>query len=271
MLIAQISDTHIKTPGRLAYRRVDTAHMLRACVDRLIRLTPRPDLVLITGDLVDRGEPEEYCHLRELLAPLPIPMLVIPGNHDEREALRAAFRDGGYLPDSGFLHYAVVRGALRFVALDTLVPGQSGGTLCAARLAWLEQTLAACPDLPTVVMMHHPPFETGIGHMDDIGLDGREAYAAIVARHPQVRATLCGHLHRVILTHVAGRPAMTVPSPAHQVALGLEPGAPSAFRMEPPGFMLHRWTGRELVSHHAFIDEFEGPYPFFDSDKRLID
>ena len=97
MLIAQVTDPHIKAAGRLAYRTVDSAQKLRDCVAHLNALDPRPDIVLLTGDLVDLGRPEEYAVLREILAPLAAPVYVIPGNHDERGALRAAFSDHAYL------------------------------------------------------------------------------------------------------------------------------------------------------------------------------
>lgn len=272
MLIAQMTDTHVKRSGRLAYGRVDTAAMLAACVQAVGRLDPQPDLIVMTGDLVDFGHPEEYDRLRALLAPLRQPIVAIPGNHDEREAMRAAFADGSYLPSSGFLHFAIEqRFPLRIIGLDTVVPGQGGGALCAERLAWLVQTLAQEPETPTLLLMHHPPFETGIGHMDQAGLDGREAFARIVAHHPQIQAILCGHLHRHIETMVGGRRALTAPSPAHQVALDLRADAPSRFDMEPPGFLLHRWNGRELVTHHALIGTFPGPFPFYDDNGALID
>lgn len=271
MLIAHLSDPHIKLPGRLAYRKVDTAAMLSECVAAINRLDPAPDLVVITGDLTDIGSPEEYAYLKELLAPLVAPLIVIPGNHDERDAMRAAFADGGYLPPSGFLNFAVERGGLRIVGLDTVIPGQGGGELCAQRLAWLDRTLNEDRDTPTLLMMHHPPFETGIGHMDRIGLRGRESFAEIMARHPQVELVLCGHLHRTIHARVGGRSVLTCPSPAHQVALDLRDEAPSRFRMEPPGFMLHRWHAGSVVSHVAAIGDYAGPYPFFNPDGSLID
>ena len=271
MLIAQLSDLHIKLPGRLAYKKVDTAAMLAEAVRRINALVPRPDLLLITGDLTDIGSPEEYAWLRELLAPLTMPMFVVPGNHDEREAMRAAFSDGGYFPQQGFLNFAADYGDLRVLGLDTLVPGQGGGEVCAQRLAWLDDTLRAAPDTPTLLLMHHPPFDTGIGHMDRIGLNGREAFADIVARHPQVLRILCGHLHRSIVTTVGGRMTMTCPSPAHQVVLDLRDDAPSRFSMEPPGFLLHRWAGGILTSHTAVIGDFAGPFPFFDAAGHLID
>ena len=272
MLIAQITDPHIKVPGKLAYKRVDTAAMLRDCVAEVHSLKQPPDLILLTGDLVDLGSAEEYVHLRSILAPLRQRIVVIPGNHDARDAMREAFRDGGYLPGEGFLHFAIDdEYPLRIVGLDTVVAGQGSGELCAQRLQWLDETLARAPDTPTLIMMHHPPFDTGIGHMDAIGLKGKEGFAAIMRRHPQVELIICGHLHRSIRATVGGRPALCCPSPAHQVALDIDPDAPSAFRMEPPGFMLHWWSGTGLVTHTATIGQYEGPYPFFDANGRLID
>lgn len=271
MLIAQITDTHIRLPGRLAYRRVDTAAMLRTCVAELLKLDPKPDLIVHTGDLVDFGEDVEYAHLHEILAPLQTEMIVIPGNHDERNAMRRAFRDHAYLPAEGFLHFAAWRGPLRIIGLDTLVLGQGGGELCTERLAWLDATLRSEPEVPTLILMHHPPFLTGIAHMDRLGLAGREAFAEVVARYPQIQAILCGHVHRTVHARIGGRSAMICPIPAHQVALDLTENGPSAFRLEPPGYMLHRWTGDQLVSHTAVIGDWPGPFPFFDANGQLID
>jgi 3',5'-cyclic AMP phosphodiesterase CpdA len=272
MLIGQISDLHIKADGKLSYRVVDTAGMLARCVEHVRALKQRPDVVLVTGDLVDFGKPDEYATLKALLAPLPMPYYLIPGNHDERGALRAAFPEHDYLKQSGtFVQYAVDDWPVRIVALDTVIPGESGGELCGERLAWLESTLATQPDKPTVVIMHHPPVETGIGHMDKIGLDGAAALAAVIARHPNVERVLCGHIHRPIQVRFAGTIASVCPSPAHQVALDLAPDAPSRFKMEPPGYQLHKWSDRNgIVSHTAFIGEFAGPYPFYEGGK-LID
>ena len=271
MLIAQITDTHIRVPGRLAYRKVDTAPMLQTCVAALLALDPQPDIIVHTGDLVDFGLAKEYALFKEIVAPLRAPIFAIPGNHDEREAMRLAFAANEYLPEQGFLNYAVELGTLRIVALDTVVTGQGGGALCAERLAWLDTTLTDKPETPTLVLMHHPPFFTGIAHMDRIGLEGRAGFSEIMRRHPQVQAVLCGHVHRPTFAQVGGRPAMICPSPAHQVALDLRPEGPSAFRMEPPGYMLHRWQDGLLTSHVAVLGEWAGPFPFFDSDGTLID
>lgn len=263
-LLAQLSDPHIKAHGSLSYGVVDTAGMLRACVRHLLRLKQQPDAVAITGDLTDSGRPEEYAVLRELLAPLAMPVYVIPGNHDKRDALRTAFPDHAYLRQSpDFVRYAIDAYALRIVAIDTVIPGESGGELCEQQIAWLDGTLARAPGRPTVVLMHHPPFKTFIGHMDAFGLRSPEALAAVINRHPQVAAILCGHVHRAIEARFAGTIASTAPSSAHQVALDLQVDAPSRFVMEPPAYRLHAYSPETgLVSHTAYVGEFAGPYAF---------
>lgn len=271
MLLCQISDLHIKAERRLAYGVVDTASMLEACVSRILALPQCPDAVVATGDLGDRGTAEEYALIRELLAPLPMPLYLLPGNHDERGALREAFPEHAYLRQwAPFVQYAVDLDPIRLVALDTVVPGSGAGALCAERLGWLDRTLAEAPGRPTVVAMHHPPFVTGIGHMDRIGLSGVDALAEVIAAHPQVERIIAGHLHRPITVRFGRTVAGTCPSPAHQVALDIDPDAADRFTMEPPGFQLHWWSGLQLVTHTAVIGDFAGPHPFRQAG-RLID
>lgn len=265
MIIAQITDFHIAGPGRFAYGRVDTRTTLEMCVAELLAAVPRPDVVVATGDLVDRGRPEEYTELREALAPLPAPVFVIPGNHDERGALRAAFASDGYLPaDRPTLDYAVEDFPVRIVALDTSVPRAGHGELSDAQIGWLEARLAEEPSRPTVVIMHHPPFETGILHMDKIGLlKGAEALGAVISKHAQVERILCGHLHRSIQMRWRGTIASTAPSTAHQVTLDLSNPGDASFTLEPPGYQLHLWRdGMGMVSHTAVVGTHAGPYPF---------
>ncbi len=272
MLIAQISDLHIKAGGRLAYGIVDTASMLRACVASIMQLSPLPDVVLVTGDTVDYGCSNEYELLRELLAPLTLPLYFIVGNHDERSALRGAFFGPGfeYLTQSDeFLQYTVALGELRLIALDTAVPTQGSGKLCAKRLAWLDERLGE-DTRPTLIAMHHPPFVTGISHMDAIGLDGSQALEQIIARHSHVERLLCGHIHRSIQCRFGNTLASTCPSPAHQVALDLRADGSDCFVMEPPGYQLHLWRDRRLVSHTCAIGSYKGPFRFR-QDGVLID
>ena len=273
-LLVQLSDTHIRLPGQLAYRRVDTSAFLAQAVASVLALPQAPTAVVVTGDLTDFGRADEYAQLRSLLAPLACPVYLLPGNHDDRAALRQAFPDHSWLHESGdaFLQYTVDLGGLRLVAIDTSVTKAPHGELDGASLAWLDAALAEDRTTPTIVAMHHPPFATFISHMDEIGLQqgGREL-AAVIARHPQVERIVCGHLHRSIQARFAGTIAMTAPSTAHAVALDLASDAASEFAMQPPGFLVHAWspTGG-VVSHLAFSGTFDGPYPFHD-EAGLID
>jgi Icc protein len=273
MLIAQITDTHIKADGRLAYGRVDTQGALARCVAHLNALRPAPDVVLVTGDLVDLGRPGEYAVLRGLLDRLAAPYYVIPGNHDERNALRDAFADHPYIPPDGeFFHYCVDGFPLRLIALDSTIPGRPEGAMCSARLAWLDARLKEAPQSPTLLFIHHPPFLTGIEHMDVQRCGNADAFGAVVERHPQVVRLLCGHVHRAIQVSWHGITASIGASHSHAVVLDLQPGGPSRFVMEPPACQLHWWTPEQgVVSHLSFIGDFGGPHPFFDPAGRLID
>lgn len=263
MLIAQISDMHIKPPGELLYKRVDTAGFLERAVAHVRELDPRPDIVLATGDLVDGGKVEEYELLRRLLAPLDMPVYLIPGNHDARDPLRKVFADHAYLPRNGFLQYTIEGWPVRLIALDTLVPGKTHGELCAERLDWLEARLVE-RDQPTILFLHHPPFDCGITAFDGHRLlAGDKRLAELVRRHGQVERALCGHVHRPIQVRWAGTMASVAPSTAHQATLDLQDEAPLSMMMEPPGVALHLWRpGSGLVTHMSYIGNYEGPRPF---------
>lgn len=263
MLLAQITDLHVMPKGQLAYGKVDTARMLRDAVAHLNRLDPRPDAVLITGDLADSGEPAAYRHLREILSELQLRYFVIPGNHDRMAEFRSAFADQAYLPTDGeFIQYVIDEFPVRIVAAHSVVPERTGGMLCAHRLAWLDRTLAEKPQMPTVVMMHHPPFATGLPHFDVVGMTDVAGLERVIARHPQVERILAGHVHRAIQIRFGGTIASACPSTAHQVAADFRPDGHDSFTLEPPGFQLHRWNGSALFSYTLNVGDFAGPFPF---------
>ena len=265
MLICQLTDLHVRPPGLLAAGVADTNGLTERALRAVAGFSPRPDMVLITGDLTDHGLVEEYDNLSAMLREtLSMPVYVIPGNHDRRDILRARL---GHLPgvttDPRFVHYAVEDQPVRLVMLDTLVPGAAHGQLSGAQLEWLDRTLAAQPAKPTLMGMHHPPLVTGIPHMDRIGLRDADAFRSIIARHPQVRRIVCGHLHRPIVGQCGHAVVLIAPSVALQVELTFDPSDPGAFNFEPPAFLLHLWTeGSGFVSHTVYTERYSGPFPF---------
>jgi Icc protein len=255
VIVAQISDLHIRVSGKLAYRRVDTAKFLRASVAGLNRLDPPADLILATGDLTDAGDPAEYEYLRELLAPLRAPLYVVPGNHDSRDTLRNAF-GASYLQGERHLSYVIDDYPLRIIALDSTAPGEEGGHIDDERASWLEARLAE-DTRPTMVAMHHPPFTTGLWGMDRLGFFGLEAFGAVIARHGHVV-----RIHRAIVASAYGTIVTVAPSVAHQLTLDLRQAQRATFSLEPPGFLLHRFDSGALVTHVATFGDYEGPFPF---------
>ena len=274
ILIAQISDLHIKPPGELAYGRVDTAAALTRCIAQLNRFEPQPDLVVISGDLVDKPSPEAYDHLMELLAPLEIRCAAIPGNHDDRAMMQAVFFDQRFGRAIDVSNRAINFLDIEVVLIDSTVPGADYGELDAATLAWLDTTLAASATRPALIFLHHPPFATGIAHMDRQNLRNASDLAEILQRHRRARLVAARHVHRAVLTTFAGAAATICPASNHAVALDLGAGMPPGFRVEPPAFHLHAWLPGDrfgsIVTHFVPIGEFDGPHPFFDGKGDLI-
>jgi 3',5'-cyclic-AMP phosphodiesterase len=264
MLIAQLSDPHIRPPGQLYRGVVDSNAMFSQAIAHVHALDRRPDLVLITGDLVDAGQPEEYAHALALLKALEIPYLVLPGNHDEREAFRSAFAHHSYLPREGSLHYCVDDYAVRLIALDSCIPGNHHGHVDAPQVAWLHSTLAANPRKPTLVYLHHPPFVSGITYLDDYRCKDAEPLAEVLRSFNNIEAVLCGHVHRQMVHRWAGTVVLSCPSTTTEIDLKLAAGARPSSHLGPQACMLHYWApGQGLVSHHSVISPFPGPYPFF--------
>ena len=260
MLLAQMSDLHLC--AKPLQGTVYTGGFFKKAVASVLAFSPRPDAVVLTGDLVERGSVDEYLQLRAALAPLSavMPVHLQVGNHDDRAALRAVFGVVAGEQASPFHQYAVEVGQGRLVVCDTVEPGHAWGSLCAERLDWLDRTLAQAPDRPTVVAFHHPPFATGIGFMDRLGLrSGADECAAILARHQQVQRVICGHVHRALVVPFAGKIAMTAPSVAHQIPVAFDPQTPEAFVFEPPGWLLHRWDGSVMQSYVMPVERDGAP------------
>ncbi len=281
MLIAQITDIHLgfepDHPGEMNRLRLDET------VAKLCALNPRPEFLLCTGDLTDRGDISSYARLREALEPLPFPYFLAVGNHDLRGPLLQVFPE--VRTAGGFVQYVIDRGPLRVIVLDTLEQGRHAGAFGPDRARWLEERLKEAPHRPSLIVLHHPPVHTGIDWMT---LGPEESWApaltALVSRHKQVVGAIAGHVHRPIVAPWAGTTLRVCPSCAPQVTLDLapmdldHPDNRPLIQEEPPGFALHLWTGGQLITHYGrveapqtllrFDEGFQPVLRHFDAEKR---
>lgn len=242
--VAQISDTHVRADDDGA-----AAAALKCALAQAARY--EADAIVLTGDLVNDGRADEYAVLAEALIDPPAPLFLMPGNHDDRERLRAHFPAHAYLPAQGALSYTIEQFPLRIVMLDQTVPGEVHGDITSAQAAWLDDTLAAAPERPTLVALHHPPFATHDLLFDTIGLRRWEAFNVVIARHRQVVRVLCGHHHRFAVGQSGHAPVIIAPSTSWAYGLAMREGQEIAPRTdEQPGWVLHAWTRQGGLASH---------------------
>ena len=257
VLLAQLSDLHIGA----AWEGVDPTPRLEQVIEA-VRALPNPvDAVVVTGDLTADGGEEDTELARRLLDGFDVPVHVLPGNHDLRGSLRRAFELPGEGDDP--IDYAVEVGQLRLVVLDSIVPGHDHGAFDAERLRWLDEELSKNPERPTILAMHHPPLATGVPEWDGINLSVSErgALAAVVARHPQLRVIVGGHLHRVATSALAGCPVLAAPSTYLQLRPNYTPvdfEGEEVVWTDPPGFALHALRDGELSSQVEMLGPSHG-------------
>lgn len=205
--LLHVSDTHLLAGGALLGGRFNVAANLERTLERIRTMQPRPDAIIVTGDLTDLGEPDAYVSLRAQFEPVAAevgaPLIWVAGNHDERPAMREHLLDEAPTeePITGVWNL----GGLRIIALDSTVPGWHHGDLDDAQLEWLRAELATRAPLGTILALHHPPLPSHIPFFDILELRNQAAFADAI-RGTDVRAILAGHLHYSTSGTFAGIP-----------------------------------------------------------------
>ena len=256
-VIAHLSDTHVDGTA-------DRADRLRRTLAHATAGRRPADVVVLTGDVADSGQPEQYAEAARLLAASPVPVLAIPGNHDDRSAFAAGLLTGSTGHDEaagggtgapGPGHRVARVAGATFVLLDSTVPGSDGGRLGADSLAWLADALdgadAANSGARVFVVLHHPPVALGNPSLDAIALADADAFAELLTGRPGVVAVLAGHAHTAVATRVGGVPLLLAPGIASTFRLPWEPepaGDAMVDRQAPPGLALHVLDGAGRLS-----------------------
>ncbi|MFJ8660780.1 metallophosphoesterase [Streptomyces sp. NPDC093795] len=257
IVIAHVSDIHIDGEQRATDRT-------RAVLRYLEELPYDLAAVLVTGDIADHGTHDEYAEARRLLSSRH-PLLVCPGNHDDR----AAFRKGllhakaGEAAEAGARPYAPVNQVLRgegfvIAVCDSSVPGEHQGLLEDETLDWLDGVLAGTPhEVPVLVAFHHPPVPLHTPYVDEIRQFGEERLAALADRHPHLTAFLAGHAHTAAATTFAGRPLLVAPGVVSTLRLPWENPGPDSphVHLDPPPALAFHILGEDgrLTTHYRTV------------------
>jgi Icc protein len=261
-LIVQLTDTHIDGPGNLLYGKVDTARHLRESVQEVNAMNPQPDVVLITGDLVEVPSEASYEHFAALIEPLKAPAYLLPGNHDDPQVMLEMFGDTPWFPAvHATLQYDINDLPVRILALNSHFQGSELPDFNAHRLQWLEHALAES-DKPTLIAIHHPPMKTGIGFIDMVGAQWYAGIRDVILRHPQVHLVISGHGHSDLTGRIGNVPVYMAGSTAHQLIAGRVQDQAPAFDDRRAAPVLHHWHGEGFVTG-------SNPWPEWVEEKRI--
>jgi 3',5'-cyclic AMP phosphodiesterase CpdA len=264
MLIAHLSDTHISAPGEKTCGVAEMDAHLRRCVENINAMSPKPDIVLLTGDVTHNFKEEEAQHAADMLSHLEMPLFVVPGNHDDRQALSRVFGPRTCpMNDDGYVDYVVDNYPVRVIALDTLHVGHAGGHMSALRLDWLRTQLDDAAGKPTIIIAHHPPLDIGVPETYEDGFFGADRLGHVIEKYSNIERVLCGHVHLHTTTQWCRTAVTTAPSVGMQLKLDLTGTAESRFVLSAPAYLLHHWTADQmLITHPIQLTELEGPYGF---------
>lgn len=269
MKIIHFSDTHLRGDNLLSFGKCDTSATVKKAMEYFKNMPEKdlPDLFIATGDLADNGNHTAYGKVRDYFKELPRPVYCLPGNHDNRKDM-ANILGRDFCPiEPGmepYLCYTIEDQPIRIIVVDTIVEGRHWGGITDKVADWLEAKLDEKPNKKTLIFSHHPPFEAGMGFMDE-GFENLNRYEEILVRHKDHIQLCCGHMHRAISTIWRGVPIIVSPPICMLMELDLsEPGG-DFFFLGDPGYVEYHLFNNTINSHFCVIPTgagYEGPFPF---------
>ena len=233
--ILQLSDVHRFADPDERLFGIPTRELFEDVLEHVERSGLRPDHVVVTGDHTHDELPETYAAVREELAPFLDRLWLVPGNHDDRALLRAAFDDRIPADGAGRVTFSFRAGDWLCLGLDTQVPGVAGGRIGAEQVDWIRTQLDEHRPHAAVLFMHHPPVELGLAWLDRIGLEDADLLQGLLVDEPRVRLVCCGHVHHESSHRVGSAEVVTVPSTGLQFS---PTGDVAEFVTAPPGYRL---------------------------------
>ncbi|MFI5779552.1 metallophosphoesterase [Nocardia sp. NPDC051570] len=247
-VLAHLSDLHLDGSIRNASR---AERALRHLAD----LPRAADAVLITGDITEAGDPQDYLDANSAVTKLRerSPVLFCPGNHDARGPFARELL-GLATPTDGPVNQTHTVAGVSFVLADSTVPGKSEGRFGEQTLDWLDETLTAAADQPVFLAMHHPPVPLGIPYMDRIRLQDADAFATVLALHQNVAAILCGHAHTAAAADFHGVPVRVAPGVKSTAMMPWEQPEGKVTNLDLPiALAYHLYTDTTLTTHYRSL------------------
>ena len=233
--ILQVTDLHLFADPTECLKGIPTRDLLLSVLENVQGSGVHLDHVIITGDHTHDGLPETYRNVQEIFVRWSDRVWHVPGNHDDRTALRSVFRDRIAGEGAGRVNFGFRAGAWLCLGLDTQVPGSVAGRIDDDQIAWIHDQLERYQPTRVVLFMHHPPVLLGCPWLDAIGLEGRELLQDVIVSDPRIQLACCGHVHHESTHHLGAATIVTTPS----TGLQFDPaGATATFATAPPGYRL---------------------------------
>lgn len=257
--LAHFSDTHVVRKNTVLGNGINSNQALRAAVYQIIK---KDDIqaVVISGDLVERGEIYEYFELRNILDPLMglKPIYLMLGNHDTRDNFLGVFRDYPFINQAnkqwGVQYSVALTDTYILVVLDTLKEGRDSGHISSEKLIWLDRTLQRYPDKKVLLAIHHPLIDDGNSMRNPMNLVNHSDVSVILKKHNNVVQILCGHDHRHVSGLFGSIPVQVCPSTAFAYPTNLQEINVDDLCRDDPGYLIHEITDGVFSSTWHSLD-----------------